>query len=108
MQNLEMINKISQILNDIARRNVLYSDPKLRTYYSYDEVIKHLEAALNVINETSRNPRPDNIPLTMPWSEKFFDPDNEFNPYVFNGSMSIEDFERASEAYIDDLEEVEL
>jgi hypothetical protein len=63
---------------------------------------------LNIINETSRNPRPDNLPQNMPWSEKFFITDNVFNPYVFDGSMSIEDFERALEAYINDLADMEM
>ena len=29
----------------------------------------------------------------LPFSEKPFDPDEDFNPYVFDGSMSVEDYE---------------
>jgi hypothetical protein len=108
MQSLEKVNKISQILNDIVRRNVLYADPEHRTYFSYDEVIEHLESALNIIDLSARNPRPNNIPQNISWNEKFYSPDNEFNPYVYDGSMSPEDFERAADAYINNLDEMEM
>lgn len=108
MQDLNKVSKISQLLNDIVRRNLLYSDPELKTYFSYDEVVNHLETALSVINETVRNPRPYNLPQNMSWSEKFFDPDNEFNPFVYDGSMSPEDFKRAADAYLSNIDEMEI
>ena len=92
MQDQDKIRQVDVLLSDLTSTNQIYSDPKIGTHYDYDRVMKLLQKAAQAMHDTARNPRPDNLPKDMPWSEHFADPDEAFDPYVYDGSMSPEDY----------------
>lgn len=93
MQDQEKVKEVQAMLGDLFETNQIYADEKIGTYYHYDRVLELLHQAKEVMTDTARNPRPANLPKDIPWSEKFYDPDEEFDPYVYDGSMSPEDHE---------------
>lgn len=93
MQDEKKINQIKALLGDLTIANGAYSDGKIGTYFDYDKVLGLLYEATNVMTDTARNPRPADLPKDIPWSEKFYDPDEKFDPYAYDGSMSLEDHE---------------
>lgn len=102
-QNPEKIQQIYTLLDDILATNREYANVKNGTYFNYDSVIAKLQEAQTEMTETARNPRPEDLPEDIPWSEKFADPDEDFDPYVFDGSMSEKDYDQRASAYRKDL-----
>lgn len=89
MQNQEKIKEIETLLGDLMAANRIYSDEKIGTHFDYDKVLNLLQEANETMNSTARNPRPADLPKDTPWSEKFYDSE-QFDPYVYDGSMSTE------------------
>lgn len=94
MQDPKKIEEIRGLLESMIGDNHVYSDLNAKTYYDYDKVLKLLREASETITESVRTPRPDNLPEDIPWSEKFANPDQEFDPFVIDGSMSPKDYEK--------------
>lgn len=93
MQDREKISEIRELLQQMAENNQSYADPKIGTYYDYDHVLSLLCDAADTMTATARNPRPKALPSNIPWSEKFADPDKDFDPYSYDGSMSPGDYD---------------
>jgi hypothetical protein len=107
-QDNSKIKQIQEICNRISNINQVFSDPDIKSHFAYDEVIELLEKAYDTINVSVRIPRPDHIPHNISWSEKCYDPEHNFDPYVYDGSMSVEDYERAANACFEDAYELEI
>ncbi|ADU27923.1 hypothetical protein [Ethanoligenens harbinense] len=113
MQSKEKISRINEVLTDLQYKlddlqfqNTACANEKNGTYYDYDGVIALLEQTVALLEQTvdrqkgtARNPRPANLPNNIAWRETFADPDEEFDPYVFDGSMSPEDYNKMVSAY---------
>lgn len=93
MQDQRKVEGIRCLLQNLTFHNEAYSDKKIGTHFSYDTVIELLKQADETMEGTARNPRPANLPKNIPWSEKFADPEEEFDPYSYDGSMSPEDYD---------------
>jgi hypothetical protein len=91
-QDKEKIFKIKNQCFEIIERNRLYFENGYGTYYNYNKVIELLEEIKTELDH-ARTPRPDNIPEDMAWSETFYDGEDP-DPFVFDGSMSPEDFDK--------------
>lgn len=102
-QNPEKIQQIYALLDDILATNREFADTKIGTYFNYDSVMAKLQEAQTEMTETARNPRPEDLPEDIPWSEKFADPNEYFDPYTFDGSMSEKDHNTRVAAYQVDL-----
>ncbi|MFT8889120.1 MAG: hypothetical protein ABF904_09905 [Ethanoligenens sp.] len=112
-QNRQKIARIDELLadlrfklDDLQFNNTACANEKNGTYYDYDDVIALFEQTLPLLEQavdrqkgTARNPRPADLPKDIPWRETFADPDEDFNPYVFDGSMSPEDYDKMMAAY---------
>lgn len=99
MQDKNKILKIQNLLNGLTTANDLYSDENKGFYFDYDTVIELLQQINETIDASARCPRPDNIPSDIPWCESM---NNEFDPLVYRGDMSVEDFRKAQNAYFGD------
>lgn len=84
--------------------NSYHENPDIR--YDYETVLQLLEKASECLRESARCARPANLPKDMPWSEKLWDGEEE-NPYVYDGSMSMEDYDRLQELRAADEDEME-
>ncbi|WOO35763.1 hypothetical protein R2R35_18455 [Anaerocolumna sp. AGMB13020] len=89
MQDKEKAALVNQLCREIIEKNELTL--KSNVYYDYTAVIEKLYDLKEVMHDTIRIPRPEKIPKHMIWSEK--PADLELDPYVFDGSMSPEEFE---------------
>lgn len=96
-----LLSSIQESISDLLWTNEAYSNPKVGTVFDYNAVITTLksakqtvESAKERIHDSARNPRPANLPKDMPWSERFADPDEDVDPYVYDGSMSPEDYDK--------------
>lgn len=98
MQNQEKIEKVKDLCFDIIHRNELYVDQDHGTYYDYDKVIGLLEQVVNEM-DLARTPRPSDLPDDIAWSETFWNGETEPDPFVFDGSMSVEEFEKFQDNY---------
>jgi len=95
MQDLEKSGQVRWFCEIIINVVTSYeSDANHKIYFDYDSVLKLLEQAQITAIDTARCPRPDNLPPEMPWSERLYGGDEVFNPYAFDGTMSIEDYEK--------------
>lgn len=100
MQDKGKIIEIRNLLNSLSVANDLYSDENKGFYFDYDIVIELLQQVNETMDASARCPRPDNIPADIPWCERMNDGMNDdFDPYVFKGDMSIEDFRKAQNTY---------
>jgi hypothetical protein len=104
MQDINKIAEIKQLLESITESNEAYSDADRGIYFDYDSVINLLKTVQEQINDTVRCPRPADLPENMVWSEKFYDSKEDFDPYVYDGSMTPEDYEKGMTAYQADKE----
>jgi hypothetical protein len=99
-QDLKKSDYVKWLIESIANAVTSYENDSHEIYheiyFDYDDVISLLEQADALVEESARCPRPDNLPLDMPWSERM-DDDEDFNPFVFDGTMSIDDHERMHE-----------
>lgn len=91
MQNKSKIEMIFSLIREIESANILYADETPGYYFDYDTVIELLKKASYTIVSTERCPRPQDLPKDIPWCES----GEEFDPFVYRGDMSPEDFQRA-------------
>ena len=47
-----------------------------------------------LVTESARCPRPADLPEDMTWSEKLYNGEEVFDPYVYLGDMRTEDYEK--------------
>lgn len=76
------------------------------SYFDYDEAIKMLEQVDEYIDNTIRYPRPSWLPEGSSWDEAPSDGE-DFAPFIYTGTMSVEDYERASQKCIATMNEDE-
>lgn len=73
--------------------------------YDYDEILKCVKKASSTIRETVRGRRPDQLPEEVSWNETLYDAEEDFNPFVYQGDMSLQEFRQVQNADFDnDLE----
>lgn len=101
MQDKEKIKIVQFLIKEIGTENILCEDEINGVYYDYDTVIELLEKAKNIMITTERCPRPKNIPNDIPWCENM-NPEVEFDPFVYHGDMTPEDFRKAQNDYLND------
>lgn len=104
IQDKEKEQMVLALCNDIINTCKNNATMEYKTYFDYDSAIDLLKQTKEVIEETLCCPRPEKIPEDIPWSERFYDGNTVLNPYVFDGSMSIEDFERFQDLILDEEE----
>lgn len=92
-QNKKKIDIIAKLCEEVQERNNLYAAPDKGGHFDYDTVIELLKSTLKHMDGTLRFSRPEDLPKDVPWSEIPYSPDDEFDPFVFDGSMSINDYE---------------
>ena len=102
MQDKDKILEIRNLLTSISAANDLYSDENKGFYFAYDSVIELLQQVNETIDASARCPRPDNIPDDISWCENM---NNEFDPFVYRGDMSVEDFRKAQDNYFEDKQD---
>ena len=106
MQDKDKILEIRDLLNSISAAIDLYSDENKGFYFAYDSVIELLQQVNETIDDSARCPRPVNIPDDIPWCERMCDGmEDEFDPFVFRGDMSVEDFRKAQDNYFEDKQD---
>ena len=57
-----------------------------------------------LVTESARCPRPADLPPELPWREKLYNGEEVFDPYVYVGAMSAEDYEKMCEHMTSDRE----
>lgn len=77
-----------------------------RYYYNYDRVLELLEEVAKETSDAVRCERPDNLPEDLLWSESCFDGE-DMTPFVYDGSMSADDFIRWQEMFCEQKNEPE-
>ena len=97
MQDLDKHIQIKELLAS-PQNTIEYCESGPHSiYFDYAGVIGLLEQAQTLVTESARCPRPADLPPGLPWSERLYNGDDLFDPYVFDGSMSIEDYEKMHE-----------
>jgi hypothetical protein len=96
MRDLEKSGQVKWLCEVISNAAESYENDTHPIYFDYGGVISLLEQAQMLVTESARCPRPENLPSGMPWSERLYDGE-DFDPYVFDGAMSAEDYERMRE-----------
>ncbi len=95
MYNKNKADEIILLCTTIINTVRAYEEQGYKVHFDYDRAAKLLSETTAHIIDTARCPRPDNLPSDMPWSERLYD-GTEFDPYTYDGSMSVPDFEKAS------------
>jgi len=98
MQDKEKIENIKNLLNGLMASNNLYFNEEQGFYFDYDTVVDLLQKACETIDFTARCPRPNDVSGDILWCESM---NAEFDPFVYRGDMSIEDFTQAQNNYLD-------
>ena len=105
LQNEEKTTLITQICREILSDNDIYSKSNFK--FDYDTVINNLTKVKEVMEESLRSQRPLGLPENMIWSEKPYRIDMDMDPMVFDGSMSLENFERWQDLVLDEEPELD-
>lgn len=98
MQDKEKVNKVRELCYEIIGRNIAFVEGNFGTYYDYDKVMGMLDQVVEELDQ-ARTPRPVNLPDDIPWSEALWNGEEEANPFVFDGSMSVVDFKKFQDKY---------
>lgn len=64
--------------------------------YVLDTVSENTDVVLSKIEET----RQAAAKIGMAFSDKLYDSENDFDPFVYDGSMSIEDFRKVQDSIL--------
>lgn len=107
MHNQEKVGTIKSLCNEIISDSIQYSDQDMKSYFDYDTVITLLTKSKEVIKQSARCPRPEHLPEELIWSEKYYNENEEMNPYVYDGSMPAEEFVKLQEKLMLEDEELE-
>lgn len=91
---LENGTEIKELLNSISA-DVLDIDSLEIAEVNEERLVEKLKEVRRVIDETLKYNKPTKLPDGMAWSSSS-DNDYEFNSYVFDGSMSLQDHKRAA------------
>lgn len=92
MQDMEKAEKINALLAQLFKLNTKYQVRKEQYFFDYDSVISALEDVVDKIEGTLMCERPHDLPTDIPWCERAWDDGEEFNPYVYDRTMSIKDY----------------
>lgn len=88
----ETINFLNQYHNDTEMQK-----------YILDTVSENTDVVLSKIEET----RQAAAKIGMAFSDKLYDSENDFDPFVYDGSMSIEDFRKVQDSILSEQKENE-
>lgn len=88
----ETINFLNQYHNDTEMQK-----------YVLDTVSENTDVVLSKIEET----RQAATKIGMAFSDKLYDSENDFDPFVYDGSMSIEDFRKVQDSILSEQKENE-
>ena len=88
----ETINFLNQYHNDTEMQK-----------YVLDTVSENTDVVLSKIEET----RQAAAKIGMAFSDKLYDSENDFDPFVYDGSMSIEDFRKVQDSILSEQKENE-
>jgi len=102
-KNKEKIKQVSELCQEINELNNLYENSKEKFYFDYDGVIELLGKTKDKIETSLGCSRSDNLPDDIALCE-MINSDYEFDPIVYDGSMSIKDFEKVQEASLKEIE----
>lgn len=91
---LENGTEIKKLLNSISA-DVLDIDSLEIAEVNEERLVEKLKEVRRVIDETLKYNKPADLPNGMAWSGSS-DNDYEFNQYVFDGTMSLQDHKRAA------------
>ena len=94
MQDLEKSDQVECLLYDIKSSVESYKNDIHRIYFDYDGVIDLLAEAQMLVTNSARCPRPEGLSPNLPWCERLSSGDDDFSPYVYDGTMSAEDYEK--------------
>lgn len=82
--------------------NQYQSDTEMQKYV-LDTVSENTDVVLSKIEET----RQAAAKIGMAFSDKLYDSENDFDPFVYDGSMSIEDFRKVQDSILSEQKENE-
>lgn len=88
----ETINFLNQYHNDTEMQK-----------YVLDTVSENTDVVLSKIEETKQAA----AKIGMAFSDKLYDSENDFDPFVYDGSMSIEDFRKVQDSILSEQKENE-
>lgn len=93
-QDLEKSKQVKWYLDIIKRAVEGYENNNHPIYFDYDGVIGLLEQLQIHVIDSARCPRPTDLPDDMPWSDKLYNSEEVFDPYVYLGDMHTDDYEK--------------
>lgn len=86
----------------ISFLNQYQNDTKMQKYV-LDTVSENTDVVLSKIEETGQAA----AKIGMAFSDKLYDSENDFDPFVYDGSMSIEDFRKVQDSILSEQKENE-
>ncbi|MEN6325830.1 MAG: hypothetical protein ABFD18_06450 [Syntrophomonas sp.] len=96
--NLQSKAKITTICGLISEIKNITLEQSGGIYFDYDTAIDLLEKVKGTMIESMRCPKPKDLPNNLPWCESM-NMNEEFDPYVYKGDMSVDDFRKAQKYY---------
>lgn len=93
------IQKAKETINFL---NQYHNDTEMQKYV-LDTVSENTDVVLSKIEET----RQAAAKIGMAFSDKLYDSENDFDPFVYDGSMSIEDFRKVQDSILSEQKENE-
>lgn len=97
MEKNDELRLINAKLNELRESTQTYCENE-NMYCHFNEVLEHLDAALEEMREHPYWKRPDNLPEDMIWSDAC-NPDDQSDPFAYGGDMPVEDFVRMQDEY---------
>lgn len=100
---MELNKKTTECLQSIQKQlNSIKNDDSAK----FDEILflEKLKEAEAILNDSLRILRPADLPEDLAWNEKPYNPDEDFDPFVYDGSLSPEDFKKVQEQFLQDLD----
>lgn len=100
-QDIRAAAEVSKIVTFFAR----YLVDQYQGEHIASAAVYAVENAKRVIYDSARCPRPASLPAGARWCERMStgcDDENGFDPYAYDGSMLVEDYEAAQAAFFKD------
>ena len=74
--------------------------------FDYEKILGSIKEATTALEESVRCKRPEQLTEGVAWSENLYDAEEDFNPFVYQGDMSLQEFRQVQNADLDNYLEI--
>lgn len=102
--NDEKKTEIKEAILDLQELYENYTDESYS--FDYEKILASIKEATTALEKSVRCKRPEQLTEGVAWSENLYDAEEDFNPFVYQGDMSLQEFRQVQNKNFDNDMEI--